>query len=204
MKFIEKSGLLMLALLAGNGTARAQNLVSNPDFQTGLLTSWTTTGSVAVQNAGGNLVAEVGVGNSPSTLFQNLTTVGAQLYNVTFDRGTFDPPTQPLSGPWLFDVVLTDTLGATELSRQTFDAFNVAQTGQYRTELSSFFTFTATSTSTRITFDTTPYTHGWVTVDNIVVSAASGGGGGVAPEPGTLALGALGLVGLIAARRRKR
>ncbi|WP_395094224.1 PEP-CTERM sorting domain-containing protein [Armatimonas sp.] len=203
MKFIEKSGLLMLALLAGNGTARAQNLVSNPDFQTGLLTSWTMTGSVAVQNAGGNLVAEVGVGNSPSMLFQDLTTVGAQLYNVAFDRGTFDPPTQPAGGPWLFDVVLTDNLGVTELSRQTFDAFNIAQTGQYRTELASLFTFTATSTNTRITFDTTPYTHGWVTVDNIVVSAASGGGGGVAPEPGTLALGALGFVGLIATRRRK-
>lgn len=190
------TGALVASLLLTAGMVRAQNLITNGDFSSGL-TGWSNSaGNVAPQSAGApfGTVAEIGVGNGVTSLFQSFTLASGSALTVAFDYGSFNPTVQPLAGPWNMDVILTNS-GSFTVWNTTVDAFNAGQTGQYRTEL-SFSDLTASLPSGTYTLTFAPQGHGWTTIDNVRVTASAGGGGGAAPEPGTLSLLSLGLLAI--------
>jgi hypothetical protein len=174
--------------------AQAQNIVTNGDFSGGTAAGWTVAvGSFNANTPPGGV--EFGASNTPSRVYQDLTTVIGNTYNFSFNFGTYRPSSA--TSPWNFDVVFGN--GATAFQTVTFNAFDPAQTLDYATGLIGVTTFNATSTSTRLSFDTTPYAHGWVTLDNISVVSA----GAAAPEPTTLALLAFGGLGSAMITRRR-
>jgi hypothetical protein len=179
-----KTLLFIVAVLASAAlSARAQNLVMNPGFETGDFTNWTLSGDTSfcsvstIMPHSGNFAARLGPSGSDGFLDQTITTVVGQAYAVDF---------------WLAVDSFTPNDFSASFAGNTFYSV-VNDAGHPYIDISA--TITATSTSSLLHFaffDPPAY---W-NLDDITVVAV--------PEPGTvglIALGALGLVGVVRKRR---
>ncbi len=189
----------LITLAALSSVAFAQSTVFSDSFDGATSSnSWNITGDFNFKDplgAGG--LGELGRANVPTTASSDFSTLSGGNYSLSLSFGTYSPGTYPSAGPWNFDVVFLDALTDTEISRTTFDAFNASQSGNYATELTGSTSFTAPSASTRLMLDSTPYGHGWITVDNISVT-----GPAPVPEPSSAALLGLGGFAFILRRRK--
>ncbi len=168
-----------------HGTENPSDWDNTWTITNGYFTHWINTNSQSV--------AELGRANSPSEAYSDFTTVSGTTYSFSLN---FDNYAITGSDPWNFDVVFLDE--ATELSRTTFNAYNATGSSgeSYGVDLFGSGSFLATSASTRIVLDSKAYAHGWVTVDNITVTADA------VPEPSSSLLLGLGGIGLLARRKR--
>ena len=178
--------LLMIVVVASGAlSARAQNLVVNPGFETGDFTGWTQWGDTSATGVtsgfqhSGSFAAYFGPVFSDGGIDQTIATTVGQVYNVSF---------------WLDN---RDTLannrfsasfaGVTILSLTNSGPFSYTQ---YSMDI------TATSSSSLLHFSTYNPPSYW-DLDDVDVHA-------VVPEPGTLGLIALGALGLVGAVRKRR
>jgi MYXO-CTERM domain-containing protein len=191
---ITKSSAALLVTLGLVGAARpalAQNLIQNGNFATGDFTDWTTTGSFfAVTSASfginppqaGDQIAQADGNDSLSQTFA--TTIGVT-YELAFaSANSRGPNTQG-------NVYIQGLVNGTTLFTDTTDLANTSW-------VNSTYDFTADATSTTVQLAMNFFNaNGDGLITEISVTPVA------TPEPSTLAFGALGLFGLIAARRRK-
>lgn len=203
MKFqkLKLCAILLGASLFAVGTAQASssacdavagNIVLNCGFETGDLTDWTSGGGNFVENTGyadpvgvvhsGNFGLSYGWVGSMSPLSQTLATNIGSTYDVSFWLNSNGEFTNEVSLSW----------GGTSI----FDQMNIPANGwtQYN------FVETASGTSTALTFGLRQ-DPAWSGLDDIVVTTAQSNG---VPEPQSVALIGLGLMGLAAMRRKSR
>ena len=171
-------------------SASAQNIVTNPGFETGDLSGWTLHGNtgfigVTTIGVGGSNGAFFGPVGSSGGIFQSLATTPGQTYTfswwVTFDGGTTSLFDAWWDGGSIFAV---SNPGSTPGFVQ--QSFGVVATGA--------------STDIRFFFRDDP---GFEYLDDVSV-VASGDNLAVTPEPATMTLLATGLVGMAGAARRRR
>jgi PEP-CTERM motif len=177
-----KTLLFIVAVLASAAlSARAQNLVLNPGFETGDFTSWTN-------NSGGNFVnganahtgtysAWMGAVGSDGSFQQSIATTPGQLYNVSF---------------WLQSPGGTPNDLSASFAGVTF--YTITNAGAFPYTLESG-NITATSTSSLLLFSARQDPSYW-NLDDVDVHAV--------PEPGTVGLVALGALGLVGAVRKRQ
>ncbi len=189
-------------LLAGAGSAHADNIVVNGGFETGNFSGWTQNGSFTIVTGGpkhtgnyvggygphsGDYFAGLGTVGSLGTLSQTLNTVAGQTYTLSYfmasDGGTPNEFRVDWNGSTLID--------QTGIGKQGYTGFT--------------FQVTATGATSTLTF----YERndpGYLSLDDVaVLGPAAGLGGGTAPEPSSLLLlgiGALGMAGFKRMRRR--
>ena len=184
------AALALLTLAALPQVAQAQNLVLNPGFETGTFANWTKTGNTSlsdvISNAATIHTGSFGYRGGQTTtaggITQTISTLTGHSYTFSY---------------WLKN-------SATSFTAQSFDASwngtsvqSLLNSGAMAyTEFS--FTVIATGTSTPISFSFRNDPSFW-RFDDVSVTHLSA----AAPEPGTLALLALGIVGGVVARRRK-
>jgi hypothetical protein len=163
--------------------ARAQNLVTNPGFETGDLTGYTFTGPVGTDSTAhtGNFAAEFNGVETFGDLTQNITTVAGNSYLITFFLQNSAGPNNE------FKASFAGSLGV--------DVLNAAAFGY--TQYS--FTEVATSTTSVLEFDAFQDPSRFH-LDDISVTPA--------PEPTQYIAMGLGMIGLCAlaltARKRIR
>jgi hypothetical protein len=179
-----KTLLFIIAVVASAAlSARAQNLVANPGFETGDFTGW-------INNSGGNFVnsanahtgtyaAWMGAVGSDGSFQQSIATTVGQLYNVSF---------------WLQSPGGTPNDLSASFAGVTF--YTIANAGAFPYEQEVGLNIMATSTSSLLLFSARQDPSYW-NVDDVDVHA-------VVPEPGTLGLIALGALGLVGAVRKRR
>jgi hypothetical protein len=191
---------VLLVLIGANAQA---NIVVNGDF-TNNLSNWQTSPVVdprqgtdysfaATGTYGGGIFASFGYGNAPGgVLSQTLATVANSTYTLTFQYGAL----LGTNGQAL-EIVLRDTIGSQDLLVQAVADANPSS--DLNDFLDSYtYTFTATSTATLLQFSDISELS-FVTdgiLDNVAVN--------VVPEPGSVALLGLGMLGLMAGRRKLR
>jgi hypothetical protein len=141
---------------------------------------------------GGPTAAFFGAGNNlGGSIYQDFATLAGQQYTVTFDYGAISSPNVQT-----IEVSAADALTATTIASETKSATGTLDRSAILSTRT--FTFTAASTSTRLTFldvsSVTVSTDG--VLDNVSVSAV--------PEAGTVSLFLAGLatMGFMARRRR--
>jgi Protein of unknown function (DUF642)/PEP-CTERM motif len=198
-----RKSLIVLGLLAPLW-ASATSIV-NGDFEA-LGTGWMSTPVIGFADIsaydlccannggpypGGQKAAFFGAGdNTGGSIYQDIATLAGQQYTVTFDYGAIAAPNLQS-----IEVSAADALTSTAIASETKTA-----TGTFDRSLilsSWSFTFTAASTSTRLTFldvsATTISTDG--VLDNVSISAV--------PEAGSISmfLAGLAMMGFIARRR---
>ena len=178
---------LAAAVALSCATPAFANLVSNPGFETGDFTGWTQFGNLQATGVGtsspsgvgphsGEFLAFFGAVGSDGGIFQNLTTVAGQTYNLTFwlavDSGT----------PNDFSVLWNGAFvtGGTDVGPSGYTQF-------------SFTGLLATSSSTQLSFS---FRHdpAWFELDDVSVERAPDGGN-------TLSLLGLAMVGICLIRR---
>jgi PEP-CTERM motif len=182
-KSMNKRILLIIAVLASAGlSARAQNLVTNPGFETGNFSGWMQFGDTSFTDIqtfdvhSGTYAAEFGPATSDGGIAQEIATIPGQLYTLSF---------------WLDN---RDTSGNNHMSvffgGVTFLSLTNAPSFPY-TQYSFTLMATATPSLLQFSFYNPP---SWFDLDDVSVTV---------PEPGTLgliALGALGIVGAVCKR----
>jgi hypothetical protein len=179
-------------LVLAASSVQAQNLVTNPGFETGDFTGWTLTGgtySEVDSGIGHDSDYAASLGNIPPDtveLSQTLSTQVGQAYQVSFFAQTPEfgnPPGTPNSLTVYFDGNWVD------------GPFTVPETLDYHVFEAYSYRVTASSSSALLRFvvsNDPDYTQ----LDDISVTAV--------PEPGTLALLLAGGCGGIWLRRRRR
>ena len=179
---MNKKTLLIIAVLASAAlSARAQNLVTNPGFETGDFTGWTNNSSGNFVNSGnaydGTYSAWMGAVGSDGDFNQSIATTTGHVYTVSFyllnQGGTPDDFTASFAGVTIYTITNGNQMPWT------------LETG----------TVTATSSSSLLDFSARQDPAYWQ-VDDVSVTA-------VVPEPGTLGLIALGALGLVGALRKR-
>jgi PEP-CTERM motif len=208
----------LLALVSAGGMARATNLLTNGDFETGVLSPWTVfttvngtngTGLPAVNSfdttgSGATLAAQFDVGEATfdSTqqgggLTQGFTAPGAGMYNFFANIASLDDPDGEQNGDAGTFSILID---GTTLTSDPLGAFS-SPNEIIRNSLSGTVALTAGGHTFEILITRQFTSQGTDTpqefVDNLSVSSA-------APEPGTFALAALALLGFAFYRLRIR
>lgn len=173
--------------VALSGPAQAANIVTNGSFETGDLTGWTlggNSGFMGVECPGapfagpgdGNCDLFAGPVGSNGTLSQTLNTTAGGRYFITFDL-------QPDGGtPSFFSATFGGTL-LTSLTNPVASPYQVLH-----------FVGVATGATTAISFAFRD-DPGFLKLDSVSVSL---------PEPGTLALLGMGMIGLWLRRRKEQ
>jgi hypothetical protein len=183
---LQQLGSIVVAFglaIAVSGPAQALNIVQNGGFETGTFAGWTqggNTGFSGVECPGAAFVAEgncdafFGPVGSTGTLSQVLNTIIGQHYLVSFALRTDGGTTSLFSA----------SLGAVSLITLT----NPPATAYHLLS----FDFLATSATTLLAFNFRD-DPGFVNLDAVSVSI---------PEPGTMALLGIGVIGLLLGRRK--
>jgi hypothetical protein len=189
---MNKKILLIIAVVASAAlTARAQNLVNNPGFETGDFTGWTQFGDTSFSGVAnlspdgtpphsGNFLSYFGPTSGTGGIQQNIGgTVSGNLYNISFWLANSDTS---------FTNAATVTFGSTTLlSLTNSPSFGFTQ-----------FTYTgiaASSNNALLQFGFYNPPLYW-DLDDVSVTAA-------VPEPGTVGLIALGALGVVGAFRKR-
>jgi PEP-CTERM motif len=186
---MNKKILLVIAVFAAAAlTARAQNLVTNPGFETGDFTGWTPGGETDETGVGtsdptgnplphsGNFLAFMGPFTETGTLSQTLT-AGAGLFNVDFYLAASGGGAGDFFSASLGGTTISTTNGNGAFGYIHIVIDNVAAGANPVLQFSAF------------------NAPAWWDVDDVTVTAV--------PEPGTLGLIGLGALGLLAALRKR-
>ncbi len=182
---MNKKILLIIAVLASAAlSARAQNIVQNPGFETGSFPPWTISGDTSFTGVNGDMPhsgsfsEESGPATSDGFTDQVLPTLAGQGYNVSFWLANTDDSNENRFGASLGSVTL--------VPEATMGAFSYTQ-----------FSFTnvipGANADLHFIFYNVP---AYFYLDDVSVTA-------VVPEPGTLGLIALGGLGLVGAMRKR-
>ena len=199
-----KRTLFALTLLAVSATASA-NLVTNGDFETapfgtGVSTGWSASASIGDTFNGGVFLSTNGYGGSSSHVYTNSSTSSISLSQHFLTATTLGS---------IYDFVIDLRLIGTDPSINVLfngvSILTVTSTGSNWQEFTGSFTGTGNINSELIIQSASSASYGGTNyIDNVsVVLAAGQNSGSNAPEPGALALMALGLGVLGFARRRQ-
>ena len=180
MHFKSSASLTLTLLTVGAmiaAPAQAQNMVTNPGFETGDLTGYTSSGSafLALGPHSGTYAATVNSQTSPSRLSQNIATVAGNTYNVSFFLWNRD------------DVNGNSALNEFQASFAGFQGVDVVNAATFNYKQFNF-TAVATGPSSILTFAVP--SRGFFWLDDLSVTAA-------APVPEASSVVSLGLLLLL-------
>ena len=197
--------LVLAAVAVGAQEAQADPVFTNGSFETGT-TGWTFSGAASTTSGGsgfdGSHWAWVGRRDAPSALISQTVTgfvVGAT-YDLTFLMGTESYSYNGGRG----DTVNVAIAGAATIDQDFTQQNHSTSTLSWAAWDQQTYTFVADATS--LTFSIHGYADGYLgynSADAGVDRFALGLVSSPVPEPGSLALLAFGLGGIVAVRRRK-
>ncbi len=177
-------GVLAFGLLSAN-IAHA-NLLTNGGFETGNFTGWTvtdssnyttvaSTGAFGYNSQSGNYFASLGATPNPGTVTQNVATVAGGTYSISFWLASNGQTPNSFSVSWNGSTLLD----LTNIAVQPYTQYTLEGVASG-----------STSTLTFSEMDNPSY----LALDSVNVTRV--------PEPAAVALFGIGLLGLVAARRK--
>jgi len=188
---MNKKILLIVAVLASAAlSAHAQNLVTNPGFETGDFSGWTQWGDTSFSGVStsspdgtpphsGNFLSYYGPTGSMGGIQQNIGgTIAGNLYNISFWLANSDASGNNAASVTFGSTTLLSLTGSPAFSFTQFTYNNVAASSNNALLQFGFF-------NPPLYWD----------LDDVSVTAV--------PEPGTLGLIALGALGLVGAFRKR-